>query len=266
MKHTSLTQSILYHLYATTVLLLPCQRNFTFKQLIKIVQLDTVKQPYTGFLNKETCFNTVSALTLDSNMHIQKVELSFSTVDNNFYEACWKRASGFSSLSPFPPPWAMFIPPTYLQKEWLIWKSSLISHIVPSLSFVLVLISRALLDSKEKEHGQQRNRVTQRTVSWDQLWGIWWLSASLQLWRLLARKAKFLKRKCAKNNLQSTEKEGADKWTSSSPLFHSNYYSWSALDTAVSVAKLICKETESCLTWSHILECACNWCFFLHQD
>lgn len=44
----------------------------------------------------------------------------------------------------------------------------------------------------------------------------------------------------------------------SRPLFHSNYYSCSALDTTVSVAKLICKETESCLISSCILELAGN--------
>lgn len=41
-------------------------------------------------------------------------------------------------------------------------------------------------------------------------------------------------------------------------LFHSNHYSWAALDTAVSIAKVIFKETESCLTSSHFLELVWN--------
>lgn len=144
-------------------------------------------KPYTGFLNTETCFNTVSAPTLN-NVHIQKVELSFF----NCWQFLWNLLERgkwiFLPRCPPPSPFSfsaqgMFIPPTSLQNEWVIWKSSFISQIVPSLSFVLVLISRAPLDSKEKEHGQQRNRVTQRTASWDQLQGIWWLSASMQLWR-----------------------------------------------------------------------------------
>lgn len=249
-----------YLVSATTVLLLPCQRNLTSKE---IVQLDTVKQPYTGFLNTETCFNTVLALTLDNNMDIQEVEPSLLNCWQFFWSLLEKGKWIF--LLPFPPPFCTLLHEGCLYllllfKEWLIWKPSLISQIVPS-PFVLVLISRAPLDSKQKEHGQQKKRETQRTVSWDQLWGIWWLSASVQLcWLCWLEQLNSSKASGPRITFKTQrKKEGQMNGPPSRHLFHSNYYSCSALDTTVSVAKLICKETESCLTSSCILELACNW-------
>lgn len=208
-----------------------------FQAAYQIVQLDTVKQPYTGFLNTKTCFNTVLALTLDNNMDIQKVEPSLL----NCWQFLWSllEKGKWIFLPPFPPPFSILLHEGCLYllllfKEWLIWKPSLISQIVPS-PFVLVLISRAPLDSKQKEHGQQKKRETQRTVSWDQLWGIWWLSASLQLcWFCWLEQLNSSKASGPRITFKTQrKKEGQMNGPPSRPLFHSNYYYCSALDTTV---------------------------------
>lgn len=152
----------------------------------------------------------------------------------------------------------MLLSPTSFQKEWLIWKSSLISSNCPFCLFFSVLINRAHPDSKEKD---QRKSA----VSWDQLWEIWWLSASLQHWGFCwLEVVNSLKESELRIIFRVQRKRG--KWMELlKTLFHSNLYSWAALDTAVSIAKVIFKETESCLTSSHIMEFVWNRCISFYN-
>jgi len=85
----------------------------------------------------------------------------------------------------------------------------LISQIVPSLSFVLVLISKAPLDSEEKEHGQQKKKNHMKdcflgSVARD----LMILSQPAALMVLLARKAKFLKKSKLRKVFKAQRKRG----------------------------------------------------------
>lgn len=134
------TCSILYHLYITTVLLLPRQRNLTFKKLIKINGTARYCETTTHWLPKYRNMLQYSISTDSWQQH------TYTQVDQSLLKRWqylfWSLLERAIKLFSFHPPslsffhaWQMLISPTSFQKEWLIWKYSLISLIVPSLFF-----------------------------------------------------------------------------------------------------------------------------------